>query len=124
MAWIYVPDYMPLFRARDLLANIEHEPVYSSPERGLHYDAIEADLLPVLADAYTRNEAVIEASPRLKEALSPLTRSNGAVPMGGPGRVNEDIRFLHWMSVAAELLDNTADEFTRERCLAERPPGV
>lgn len=111
--------------ARDILAAVEVHPTYSSKRRGLHYDAIQSDLLPVISDAYNRNADAIEASPRLKEALMPMTSNQGQLNVGR-GRVADDIRTMHWISVAADLLmavddKQPVDEFLLVRCLAERP---
>ncbi len=107
-----------------ILENVEHDERYSSPERGLHYDAIQSDLLPVLADAYNRNADTIAASPRLAEALAPLTANGGELELGSD--VASQTRYLHWLSVAAHVLNDVdrghpVDEFVRERCFAERP---
>ncbi len=111
--------------ARDILATVEVHPTYSSKKRGLHYQEIQADLMPVISDAYNRNADAIEASPRLKEALMPMTSNQGQLNVGR-GRVEEDIRTMHWISVAADLLmavdqKQEVDEFLLVRCLAERP---
>lgn len=111
--------------ARDILASVEVNPTYSSRKRGLHYDAIQSDLMPVISEAYNRNADAIEASPRLKEALMPMTSNQGQLNVGR-GRVADDIRTMHWISVAADLLmavdeKQPVDEFLLVRCLAERP---
>jgi hypothetical protein len=119
------PIALPLTRVRDILASVEHDETYSSPEKGLHYGAIERDLMSVLSDAYNRNVDTITASPRLEQALMPMTADAGQLAMGR-GDVSADIKQLHWMSIAADLLVNLdskqpLDEFTRERCFVERP---
>lgn len=129
--FIYVAhDWSPalglqLPAVRAALENIEHEPRYSSPERGFHYDAIESDLLPALSAAYNRNADAIAQSPRLQQALAPLTANGGALALDA-NDVRAQIRHFHWLSTVADLLisldaGTEVDEFQRERCITEKP---
>jgi hypothetical protein len=109
------------------LENIEHDARYSSPA-GFNYAAIEADLLPPIADAYNRNAHIIARSPRLLEALTPLTTNGGRLDFPAPEDVAGQIRYFHWLSVAADVLDSIdrgeeVDELQRTRCMLERPIG-
>ncbi len=126
MSWIYAKRNTPTINAVcAALETVEIDPRYSSKERGLHYDAIESDLLPVLSAAYNRNAHVIAQSPRLKAALAPLTANGGAMDLSERDEYAQ-VRHFHWLGVVGELLGTLdkgepVDDFLRDRCIAEKP---